>query len=134
MVKEEGLSQVWQRHQEMHQQLADALAALEIEFLVDASCRLPQLNAVKIPSGVDDLKARQYLLNEFNLEIRRRTWTVCWKSLADWFDGLRSSKRKCRLVCPSTHAITPIMTAPILELQIHRFPLFADCLPASSVC
>ena len=31
--------------------------------------RLPQLNAVKVPSGVDEADVRRRLLNEYNLEI-----------------------------------------------------------------
>ena len=30
---------------------------------------MPQLNAIYIPDGVNDLESRQRLLNEFNLEI-----------------------------------------------------------------
>ena len=65
----EGLEQAWQRHAEQHQKLAAGLAELGIEFIVPEDERLPQLNAVFIPQGVDDAKVRSYLLNEFNLEI-----------------------------------------------------------------
>jgi alanine-glyoxylate transaminase/serine-glyoxylate transaminase/serine-pyruvate transaminase len=37
--------------------------------LVDEKYRIPHLNAVKIPEGVDDLSVRKKLLNEYNLEI-----------------------------------------------------------------
>ena len=40
-----------------------------IEFVVAAADRLPQLNAVHIPAGVDDAAVRARLLNEYNLEI-----------------------------------------------------------------
>jgi alanine-glyoxylate transaminase/serine-glyoxylate transaminase/serine-pyruvate transaminase len=40
-----------------------------IDFIVPEKDRLPQLNAVTIPQGVDDAGARTRLLNEFNLEI-----------------------------------------------------------------
>ena len=40
-----------------------------IDFIVPEKDRLPQLNAVTIPQGVDDASARTRLLNEFNLEI-----------------------------------------------------------------
>ena len=51
------------------QALVAALEPLGIEFMVDAEWRLPQLNAVKIPDGVDDAAVRSRLLEEFNLEI-----------------------------------------------------------------
>jgi len=36
---------------------------------VEAQWRLPQLNSVIIPAGVDDAAVRSTLLNDFNLEI-----------------------------------------------------------------
>lgn len=69
MLKEEGLENSWARHLAMHQQLKQGLEALDIEFIVPESERLPQLNTVKIPNGLDDGKVRSYLLNQFNLEI-----------------------------------------------------------------
>ena len=49
--------------------LREGLEKLGIDFLVDEQDRLPQLNAIYIPEGVEDLKSRQKLLNDFNLEI-----------------------------------------------------------------
>ena len=53
----------------MHAKLAAGLADLGMTFIVPEHERLPQLNAVNIPNGVDDAKIRSYLLTEFNLEI-----------------------------------------------------------------
>ncbi len=59
----------WKRHASMHASLAAGLEALGIGFLVDEAYRLPQLNAVTVPAGVDEAAVRQSLLSEFNLEI-----------------------------------------------------------------
>ena len=40
-----------------------------LKFIVKKADRLPQLNAVSIPAGVDDAKVRSRLLKEYNLEI-----------------------------------------------------------------
>lgn len=69
ILKEEGLENAWARHNEMHQRLKHALEPLGIVFLVDERWRLPQLNLVAIPEGVDDALVRAKLLAEFNLEI-----------------------------------------------------------------
>jgi len=69
ILKNEGLESAWKRHQIMHEKLKAGLEAMGISFAVDESCRLPQLNAVNIPEGVDDAEVRQRLLNEYNLEI-----------------------------------------------------------------
>ena len=68
-LSEEGLENSWKRHKENHLQLREGLEKLNIEFLVKEEDRLPQLNAIYIPDGVNDLESRQRLLNEFNLEI-----------------------------------------------------------------
>lgn len=69
MLHEEGLENAWARHASGHQKLAQGLTDLGLELAVDEAYRLPQLNAVRIPDGVDDAAVRQQLLNEFNLEI-----------------------------------------------------------------
>jgi len=69
MLHQEGLEQSWQRHRQMHQKLAQGLASLGLTFIVPEDERLPQLNTVNIPEGVDDAKVRAYLLETYNLEI-----------------------------------------------------------------
>lgn len=69
LLHNEGLENAWARHKAHHETLATGLAELGIEFIVPANERLPQLNAVYIPEGIDDAKVRTFLLNEFNLEI-----------------------------------------------------------------
>ncbi len=69
MLHEEGIENSWQRHKQMHEQLAAGLAELGLEFIVPANERLPQLNTVKIPEGADDAAVRNYLLAHYNLEI-----------------------------------------------------------------
>lgn len=69
MLQEEGLENAWQRHATMHSALAAGLESLGVKFVVAAEQRLPQLNSVYIPGGVDDAATRQYLLANHNLEI-----------------------------------------------------------------
>ena len=68
-LQNEGLENRWARHQKQHLALANGLEKLGIEFIVPTAERLPQLNAIYIPDGIDDAKVRNYLLNEYNLEI-----------------------------------------------------------------
>ncbi len=65
----EGIENSWARHKEQHNVLAAGLANLGIEFVVPSDERLPQLNTIVIPEGVEDAKVRSYLLNHYNLEI-----------------------------------------------------------------
>ncbi len=68
-VVEEGLDNVFARHAAMHRKLVEGLAGIGLEMLVDSEYRLPMLNAVKIPDGVDEAAVRSKLLNEYNIEI-----------------------------------------------------------------
>ncbi|ABE53697.1 alanine-glyoxylate aminotransferase [Shewanella denitrificans OS217] len=65
----EGLENAWARHKKMHLVLAAGLEQLGLKFVVAAEHRLPQLNAVYLPQGVDDALVRTQLLEEYNLEI-----------------------------------------------------------------
>ncbi len=69
MLHEEGLEHSWQRHRDMHNLLADGLRELGLDMVVDASYRLPQLNVVAAPSGVNEADVRKHLLSQYNLEI-----------------------------------------------------------------
>ena len=69
LLAEEGLENAWARHQNMHQLLKAGLEKLRLGFVVDEAYRLPQLNAVYIPDGVDDAAVRSSLLGRYNLEI-----------------------------------------------------------------
>jgi len=69
ILEEEGLENAWARHALHHNALKAGLEALGLTFVVPEADRLPQLNAVTIPDGVDDAAVRGALLNDYNLEI-----------------------------------------------------------------
>ena len=69
ILHEEGLENSWARHDKNHQALKAGFEAMGLNFFVDEAYRLPQLNAVTIPEGVDETALRNTLLNRFNLEI-----------------------------------------------------------------
>jgi alanine-glyoxylate transaminase/serine-glyoxylate transaminase/serine-pyruvate transaminase len=69
ILEREGIESAWQRHSENHELLRTELEQVGLEFIVAPEYRLPQLNSVRIPEGIDDAEVRSHLLNEFNLEI-----------------------------------------------------------------
>ncbi|HTL52398.1 MAG TPA: alanine--glyoxylate aminotransferase family protein, partial [Planctomycetota bacterium] len=69
MVLEEGLPARFARHAKNSERLRVGLKELGIEYVVAPEIRLPQLNAVKVPAGVDDATVRRRLLDEYNIEI-----------------------------------------------------------------
>lgn len=68
-ILQEGLESVYKRHMAVHLELVDSLQSLGMEMLVDKKYRLPMLNAVKVPEGVDEALVRQKLLTDHKIEI-----------------------------------------------------------------
>lgn len=66
---DEGLEGSHKRHRETHEYLAECLGALGFSFVVDPESRLPQLNTVWIPEGVEDAPTRKRLLDDYGIEI-----------------------------------------------------------------
>ncbi|MBF0288124.1 MAG: alanine--glyoxylate aminotransferase family protein [SAR324 cluster bacterium] len=69
LILEEGLEHAYARHLKNHQALVAGLEAMGLSLFVDEEYRLPQLNTVVIPDGVDDAAVRGSLLKDFNIEI-----------------------------------------------------------------
>ena len=68
-LQQEGLENAWARHHRNHEALKAGLAVLDINFVVDPAARLPQLNAVYIPQGLDEKQLRASLLTKHGIEI-----------------------------------------------------------------
>ncbi|MFA0015487.1 alanine--glyoxylate aminotransferase family protein [Vibrio lentus] len=85
LLKNEGLDNAWSRHYAMHQELKAGVEALGLEFVVDEESRLPQLNALYFPEGIDEAKIRTQLLEEYNLEIGAGLGSLAGKA---WRIGL----------------------------------------------
>lgn len=69
LLKEEGIDNSWRRHKENSNKLIAKLKNIGVEPLVPETERIPNLITVKIPEGVNDLKVRTELLQNYSLEI-----------------------------------------------------------------
>lgn len=69
IIAEEGLEARFARHRLNHLALVAGAEAMGLFMLVPEAERLPMLNTIRIPEGVDDLKVRKTLLNAFGIEI-----------------------------------------------------------------
>ncbi len=69
LILDEGLENVYKRHQEIHDYLGQELGKIGLQFYVDKPYRLPMLNAVSIPEGVNDAEVRTRLLKDHHIEI-----------------------------------------------------------------
>jgi len=69
LVLLEGLENRWRRHEQNHLALRRGLAAMGLEIASQEGHQLWQLNAVRVPEGVDEAAARKRLLTDFNIEV-----------------------------------------------------------------
>ena len=88
MLEEEGLEASVARHKANHLKLVAGLSDLGLELAVAEEWRLPQLNSVSIPEGMDDATVRGRLLNEFDLEVGAGLGELAGKQ---WRIGLMGS-------------------------------------------
>jgi alanine-glyoxylate transaminase/serine-glyoxylate transaminase/serine-pyruvate transaminase len=68
-IFEEGQQAAIVRHARMHEALVAGIEAAGLSMLVDAKDRLPQLNTVRVPDGVDEAAVRAHVLRTWDLEI-----------------------------------------------------------------
>ncbi len=83
LVLQEGLENRFARHKLHSKALVAGLEAMGLKMLVSASYRLPELNSVYIPEGINDATVRSTLLNEYGIEIggglgkfKGRVWRI----------------------------------------------------------
>lgn len=69
IIAEEGLEARFARHRLNHRALVAGIEAMGLAMLVPEKERLPMLNAVRIPEGVNDARVRKALLTDFAIEI-----------------------------------------------------------------
>lgn len=62
LIHAEGLEARWARHRAAHERFVAGLDRLGLSLFTPASHRLPMLNVVNIPQGVDDAAVRKALL------------------------------------------------------------------------
>jgi alanine-glyoxylate transaminase/serine-glyoxylate transaminase/serine-pyruvate transaminase len=68
-ILDEGLPQVWARHEDAGRRLQVGLETMGLELFADEGARLPELTTVKVPDGVDSAAVRRYLLDVHDVEI-----------------------------------------------------------------
>lgn len=98
ILSEEGLENAWARHTRNYRALKAGIEAMGLQFKVPEPDRLPQLNAIAIPEGVEDPAVRNRLLDEYNLEIGAGLGPLAGQI---WRIGLmgHASSRKNVLLC-----------------------------------
>ena len=113
ILQEEGIENSWARHEKNHNALRAGLEALGLELVVPEGQRLPQLNAVSIPDGVDEAAVRSALLSEYNLEIGAGLGAMAGKIWRIGLMGFASNETNVLFCLGALDAVLSGMKAPI---------------------
>jgi alanine-glyoxylate transaminase / serine-glyoxylate transaminase / serine-pyruvate transaminase len=113
LLKNEGLEMAWERHTRNHNALKAGFEAMGLSFVVEDAFRLPQLNAVSIPEGVDEAAVRSALLQEYSLEIGAGLGAMAGKIWRVGLMGYASNPKNVLLCLGAMDAILSGMKAPI---------------------
>ena len=114
MLQEEGLAATQARHWLNHRALVAGLEAMGLSMAVAPNYRLPQLNSVIIPEGVDDAALRAALLNEFDLEIGAGLGGLAGKTWRIGLMGFASNERNVVFCLSAMETILQRQQAPII--------------------
>ncbi|MDE3020624.1 MAG: alanine--glyoxylate aminotransferase family protein [Pseudomonadota bacterium] len=115
MLHQEGLENSWARHRQHHLALKAGLEAMNLRFLVEEPYRLPQLNAIIVPEGIDEAMVRQRLLNEYSIEIGAGLGDLSGKIWRIGLMGYSSNEKNVLFVLTALDEILGSMKAPILK-------------------
>ncbi len=113
VLQEEGIENSWARHRKNHLALRAGLEAMGLTLPVNEKDRLPQLNAVSIPEGVDDALVRSRLLNEYNLEIGAGLGPMAGKFWRIGLMGFASSQTNVLFCLGALDSVLGSMAAPV---------------------
>lgn len=69
VIAEEGIENRWERHRRCHNFFVKEIEAMGLKMHVPAEHRIPTLNTVSVPMGVDEAKVRKRLLEGPGIEI-----------------------------------------------------------------
>jgi len=105
VLSNEGLEASWARHEKNHMALKAGAKALGLSFIVPEAERLPQLNAITIPDGVDEATIRRELLTQFNLEIGAGLGVLAGKVWRIGLMGYASNPRNVLLCITALEAV-----------------------------
>ncbi len=113
MLQEEGLEQAWARHAFQHGALAAGIEAMGLGFVVEKSARLPQLNSISVPAGVNEAEVRARLLRDYNLEIGAGLGALAGKVWRIGLMGESACKRNVLFCLGALDAVLSDLKAPI---------------------
>jgi alanine-glyoxylate transaminase/serine-glyoxylate transaminase/serine-pyruvate transaminase len=113
ILQEEGIENAWARHRRHHDALRAGMEAMGLSFVVKPDARLPQLNAIRVPDGVDEAAVRARLLNDYSLEIGAGLGAMAGKIWRIGLMGYAANRKNVLFCLGALDAVLSDMKAPI---------------------
>ncbi|HNN86600.1 MAG: alanine--glyoxylate aminotransferase family protein [Pseudomonadales bacterium] len=113
ILKEEGLENAWARHTQHHHALVAGAEAMGLQLIVPVGERLPQLNVITVPEGVDEAAVRKALLDIYSLEIGAGLGDLAGKVWRVGLMGFGCNQKNVLMFLGALDAVLSSMKAPI---------------------
>lgn len=113
ILKEEGLENAWARHSLHHNALVAGAEAMGLQLIVPIGERLPQLNVITVPEGIDEAAVRKALLDAYSMEIGAGLGDLAGKVWRVGLMGFGCNQKNVLSVLGALDAVLSSMNAPI---------------------
>lgn len=113
ILKEEGLENAWARHSLHHNALVAGAEAMGLQLIVPIGERLPQLNVITVPEGIDEAVVRKALLDAYSMEIGAGLGDLAGKVWRVGLMGFGCNQKNVLSVLGALDAVLSSMNAPI---------------------
>ncbi len=113
ILKEEGLENAWARHSLHHKALVAGAEAMGLQLIVPIGERLPQLNVITVPEGIDEAAVRKALLDAYSMEIGAGLGDLAGKVWRVGLMGFGCNQKNVLSVLGALDAVLSSMNAPI---------------------
>lgn len=113
ILQEEGIENAWARHERNHRALRAGIDAMGLGFAVKEGDRLPQLNTILVPDGIDEAKVRSRLLQDYDLEVGAGLGPLAGKLWRVGLMGYSSNMKNVRIFLGALEAVLDDLGADI---------------------
>jgi alanine-glyoxylate transaminase/serine-glyoxylate transaminase/serine-pyruvate transaminase len=98
-IREEGVEQRFARHERCHAEFVQNMRAMGLQMHVAEGGRIPTLNTVRVPHGINDLQVRKMLLADHGIEISGGFGPLAGKIFRIGIMGPLATKENVTFLC-----------------------------------
>jgi alanine-glyoxylate transaminase/serine-glyoxylate transaminase/serine-pyruvate transaminase len=110
-IREEGAANRFERHASAHAEFVRRIEAMGLEMHVTPGRRIPNLNTVRVPEGVDDAEVRRALLEQYSIEVGSGFGPLAGKIFRIGLMGPLANEQGLRLFFPAFESCLARATA-----------------------